>query len=293
MPLTWIIAFHSTSCHLLISMVHFSHCNSRLPLYLHISRVVLMDSVLCCLQQYQGCCCAALRSFLSVCWQVLPVVFACWWNASYLLHAVKHPYIPQPFQMCFIISVSIIWLVCTIAFLISHSHIHRGHGLDKVGKYIAILLSSCRHKTNGRWCWDVTLWKNTEQKGGGEVNRKCVPPKIKAVCSSTAVKWSDVFFLVFLSFFVCSKVPPLERQNLLNTSILSPSIPPLVKHLSYSFRNSITCFQYWIFQAFFRGGCVGEKVTKIPQRLQLLPYKPSTILCMDYNTIISVDIHIL
>ncbi len=131
MPLDWIMASHSTSWHLLISILHVSHCNSRLPHYLHISRVVLIDTVFCCLEQYQGCCCAALRSFLSICWQVLPVAMACWWNASSLLRAVKHPYVPQPFQMCFIISVSVMWLVCTIASLISHTHIHRVHGQDK------------------------------------------------------------------------------------------------------------------------------------------------------------------
>lgn len=151
MPVDWIIAFHSTSWHLLISIVHFSRFNSRLPHYLHISRVVLIDTAFCCLEQYQGCCCAALRSFLSICWQVLPVAMACWWNASSLLRAVKPPVVPQPFQMCFIISVFVMWLVCTIATLISHTHIHGVHGLNKgkatelskLWNLLLFLLSSC------------------------------------------------------------------------------------------------------------------------------------------------------
>lgn len=167
----WIIAFHSTSWHLLISIVHFSHCNSRLPHYLHISRVVLIDTAFCCLEQYQDCCCAALRSFLSIFWQVLPVAMACWWNASSLPRAVKHPRVPQPFQMCFIISVSVMWLVCTIATVISHIHINRAHGpamLEKLRNllplyYIHVLCAQ------GHWAeWevlcDVTLWRDTEQK---------------------------------------------------------------------------------------------------------------------------------
>lgn len=168
MPLDWIIAFHSTSWHLLISIVHFSHLNSRLPHYLHISRVVLIDTAFCCLEQYQRCCFAALRSFLSICWQVLPVAMACWWNASFLLHAVKPPVVPQPFQMCFIISVFVMWLVCTMATLISHIHIHWVHGLDKgkaaelpkLWNILLFLLSLWMHKAsklNWRWCRDVTL----------------------------------------------------------------------------------------------------------------------------------------
>ena len=105
---------------LLISIVRLSRCNSRLPRYLHISRVVLIYTAFCCLEQYQGCCCAALRSVLSICWQVLPVAMACWWNASSFLRAVKHPHVTRPFQMCFIISHSVMWLVLTVATPISH-----------------------------------------------------------------------------------------------------------------------------------------------------------------------------
>lgn len=58
-PLDWIIVFHSTSFHLLISILHFIRCNEKFPHYLHFSSRVLIDIAFYSVEQYQGHCCAA------------------------------------------------------------------------------------------------------------------------------------------------------------------------------------------------------------------------------------------
>lgn len=91
---------------------------------------------------------------------------ACWWNAYSLLCAVKHPFAPQPFQMCFIISVSIMWLVSSIAVLISHTRVRGEEVLEKAAKAWEVLAfwhPSRTHKASvlkGRCC-DVTLQRHT------------------------------------------------------------------------------------------------------------------------------------
>lgn len=175
---------------------------------------MLIDAAFCCLEQYLGC--AALRSFLSICWQVLPVATAYWWNASSLLRAVKHPYVPRPFH--FIISVSVMWLVCTIATLISHTHIHTEHGIDNAAGaemeksfavfcYLHVCMRPVGWMGGGDVMWPCrgisTELDNTVRTGTRLCQDTSLSCKMKAVCSSTALKWSDEHFLVFLSSFLC------------------------------------------------------------------------------------------
>lgn len=199
MPLDWIIAFRSSFWYLLISIEHFSRCNSRLQRYLHISRVVLIDTAFCRLEQYR---CAALKPFFSICCQVLLVAMASWWNASSLLRAVKRPHAPRPFKLCFIISVPVMWLVCTMATPVAHTHVHSRRAVE-TEKYFAIMLSSCVHTASelkGWCCCGVTLWRDTYR---AEV--RWITPWERAVFSAQCVpslRWSEM-----MSLFWCFSVP--------------------------------------------------------------------------------------
>lgn len=107
-PFLWIIAFHSTSWHLLISIVHFSGCNSRLFRYLHISSVALIDAAFCLPGTVSGLLCCFEVFFIYLLAGVAGSDGVCWCNASSLPRAVKRPCATRPFQeMCLIISVSV------------------------------------------------------------------------------------------------------------------------------------------------------------------------------------------
>lgn len=117
--------------------------------------------------------------------------------------------VPQPFQMCFIISVSVMWLVRTIATLISHTLIHGACGLDEAAAAAAAaVLEKLRDLfchffvilvcAQGQWAeWEVVfaMWPcrgiSTEQKCAVRTGSplcqhtsfdlqnksKCVPPQ--------------------------------------------------------------------------------------------------------------------
>lgn len=108
----WIIAFHSTSWHLLISMVHFSRSNSRLPPYLRLFCAVLIDTAFV----LPG----TVSELLWCCFELffIYVMAGVAWSDGVLVERLFPPTYHNHFKMCYIISVSVTFA----ATFISHSH---------------------------------------------------------------------------------------------------------------------------------------------------------------------------
>lgn len=104
---------------------------------------------------------------------------------------------------------------------------------------------------------------------------------------SEMMSFSWCFFSFFFFPFLLLGDPHYRARAIWTLHYSSLPSPFLVKHLNNSFKNSISCFLFDIFQGFLRGGCICH-LCESHKNTRIFTTAFKYIVCMDIWTFFSL-----